>query len=97
MPIPFSFDQEPRIERVLNPFTIYLDPTSTDPTGADAEWAFCVQVLSRDVYTSQYGALPPEASSWETAGDAWITPDTVRIAEYYWREWETVQLALLPG
>lgn len=93
---PESFDQEPRIERILNPLTIYLDPTSTDPTGADAEWAFCVQVLSRDVYTSQYGALPPEASSWETAGDAWITPDTVRIAEYYWREWTAVRLALLP-
>ena len=93
---PYSFDQEPRIERILNPFTVYLDPTSTDPTGVDAEWAFCVQVLAKDAYTSQYGALPPEAASWETAGDAWITPDSVRIAEYYWREWETVRLALVP-
>jgi Phage P22-like portal protein len=93
---PLSFDQEPRIERVLNPFTIYLDPTSTDPTAADADWAFCVQVLSKDQYTSQYGALPPDAASWETAGDAWITPDTVRVAEYYWREWQSMRLALLP-
>ena len=45
-----SFDQEPCIERILNPLTVYLDPTSTEPTGADANWAFCVQVLGKDVY-----------------------------------------------
>jgi hypothetical protein len=92
---PDSFDQEPCIERILNPLTVYLDPTSTDPTGADANWAFCVQVLAKDVYEAQYGRLPPESSSWETTGDAWITPETVRIAEYYWREWRPVRLALL--
>ena len=90
-----SFDQEPTIERLLNPLTVYLDPTSTDPTGADANWAFCVQVLAKDVYEAQYGHLPPEATSWETTGDTWITPDTVRVAEYYWREWREVRLALL--
>lgn len=92
---PASFDQEPRIERILNPLSVYLDPTSTDPTGADAQWGFLVQVLAKDVYEAQYGALPPEATSWETAGDAWITPDTVRIAEYYWREWVPMTLARL--
>jgi hypothetical protein len=92
---PMSFDQEPTIERVLNPLSVYLDPTSTEPTGADANWAFLVQVLAKDVYEAQYGRLPAEASAWETTGDAWITPDTVRVAEYYWREWESVRLALL--
>jgi hypothetical protein len=90
-----SFDQEPVIERILNPLSVYLDPTSTDPTAADANWAFIVQVLAKDVYEHQYGRLPPEASAWETTGDTWITPDTVRVAEYYWREWEAVRLALL--
>jgi hypothetical protein len=92
---PLSFDQEPTIERIINPLSIYLDPTSTEPTGADANWAFIVQVMAKDVYESQYGRLPPEASAWETTGDTWITPDTVRVAEYYWREWEGVRLALL--
>lgn len=92
---PVSFDQEPRIERILNPLSVYLDPTSTDPTAADAEWGFVVQVLAKDVYEAQYGALPPDATSWETTGDAWMTPDTVRLAEYYWREWREVTLAKL--
>lgn len=90
-----SFDQEPTIDRIVNPLSVYLDPTSTDPTAADANWAFCVQVLAKDVFEAQYGRLPPEASSWETTGDTWITPETVRVAEYYWREWREVRLALL--
>jgi hypothetical protein len=90
-----SFDQEPVIERLVNPLCVYLDPTSTDPTGADAQWGFVVTVLSKDVYQQQYGALPPEAASWETAGDSWITPDTVRVAEYYWRELRSVTLVQL--
>jgi hypothetical protein len=90
-----SFDQEPVIERLVNPLCVYLDPTSTEPTGADAQWAFVVTVLSTDVYEQQYGTLPPEAASWETAGDSWITPDTVRVAEYYWRELRPVTLVQL--
>ena len=92
---PWSFDQEPTIERILNPLTVYLDPTSTDPTAADAQWAFIVMTRSKDEYTATYGRLPAEASSWEREGDAWITPDTVRVAEYYWKELVPLTLALL--
>ncbi|MEB2538434.1 portal protein, partial [Micrococcus luteus] len=32
-----SFDQELYIDRVRNPFTVYMDPSSTAPDGSDAE------------------------------------------------------------
>ena len=38
-----SFDQDLRIGRVRNSFSVYMDPMAQDPTGADAEFCFITE------------------------------------------------------
>ncbi len=35
-----SFDQDIKIGRIRNPFSVYMDPTIQDPCGSDAKWCF---------------------------------------------------------
>lgn len=91
----FSFDQELRVVLVRNPFSVRLDPRHTVPDGSDANWFFVVERVSRSLYEQEHGTLPVEATAWAATGDDWLTPDEVQIAEYWWREWHPMDLALL--
>lgn len=91
----FSFDQELRVVPVRNPFSVRLDPRHTVPDGSDANWFFVVERVSRSLYEQEHGKLPVEATAWAATGDDWLTPDEVQIAEYWWREWHPMDLALL--
>jgi len=84
-----SFDQEIQFMRVQNPFTVYVDPFSTEPDGSDMRFCFVTEVLSRDEFKAQF----PKASTTTNAdalmvgqGDSgltWISTDNIRVAEYY--------------
>ena len=43
---PESFDQEIYIKRIRDPFSVRLDPYSTEPDGSDANWGFIIEDLS---------------------------------------------------
>lgn len=94
-----SFDQEIRIERIRNPFSIYFDPECQKPDYSDARWAFVVQDIDRD----EYKALYPDSelsglADMNTVGDqapGWINGKSVRIAEYWHIDHEEQELALL--
>ncbi len=45
-----TFDQDIRIGRIRNSFSVYMDPMIQDPTGADAQWCFITQDLTKDEY-----------------------------------------------
>jgi len=83
-----SFDQELRIARVRNAFSVYLDPDIQDPCGADAKWGFITEDVTHEAFKDAY----PKArmvSSLDADGvnDAgWCQDDTVRIAEYFYIE-----------
>lgn len=95
-----SFDQEIRIERIRNPFSIYFDPECQKPDYSDARWAFVVQDVDRE----EYRALYPDSelsglADMTTVGDqapGWINGKSVRIAEYWHIDHEEQELALLP-
>jgi hypothetical protein len=81
-----SFDQELKIDAIRNPFTVYMDPSSTIPTGEDAEWVIITQKMKRADYAREY----PDADNVEFQrtgmGDnvsSWETKDEIRLAEYY--------------
>jgi hypothetical protein len=38
-----SFDQDIKIGRIRNSFSVYMDPLIQDPCGADAEWCFITE------------------------------------------------------
>lgn len=97
-----SFDQDIKIGRIRNSFSVYMDPLIQDPTGADAKWCF----VTEDLPKAEYERLYPDAAPISTlmslgVGDQsiaqWIGENTIRIAEYFYIEYEKQTLNLYPG
>ena len=97
-----TFEQDIKIGRVRNSFSVYMDPTIQDPTGADAKWCFITEDLTKDEYERLY----PDASPVSTlqslgVGDQsisnWLNEDTIRVADYYYIDHEPATLNLYPG
>ena len=96
-----SFDQDVRIMRVRNAFSVYMDPTIQDPCGADAEYCFVTQDMTKEEYEREFPDASPISSILSTAvGDesmsAWLDQDTVRIAEYFYYDHKRETLNLYP-
>ena len=97
-----SFDQDLRIGRIRNSFSVYMDPMAQDPTGADAEYVF----ITEDIYKTDYERMFPDAAPISSilasgVGDQnlsqWIADDTIRIAEYFYYKVKNQTLNLYPG
>jgi hypothetical protein len=97
-----SFDQDIKIGRIRNSFSVYMDPLIQDPCGADAEWCFITEDLPRSEYERLYpNAVPITTLQTLGVGDQeisqWLNEDTVRIAEYFYKEYTNEKLNLYPG
>jgi hypothetical protein len=97
-----TFDQDIKIGRIRNSFSVYMDPTMQDPTGADAKYCFVTEDLTKEEFTRMY----PDASPITTlqslgVGDQsisnWLNEDTIRIADYYYIDYDPATLNLYPG
>ncbi len=42
-----TFDQDIKIGRIRNSFSVYMDPTIQDPTGADAKYCFITEDITK--------------------------------------------------
>ena len=97
-----TFDQDIKIGRVRNSFSVYMDPTIQDPTGADAKWCFVTEDITKDEYARMYPDSAP-ITTLQTLGvgdqnlSQWLTEDTVRIADYYYVDYDRATLNLYPG
>ncbi len=81
-----SFDQELRIKRIVNAFSVTWDPNASEVDLSDAQWFFITDKISREEFAIQFPGKT--ATDFETAdGDMkiWVDENTVRIAEY-WRK-----------
>jgi hypothetical protein len=91
-----SFEQDLRIGRIRDSFSVYMDPTIQDPCGSDAEWCFINQEITKDEYERQFPDAATLSSLQYGVGDgqlsAWINEDTVRIAEYFYIKHEAKKL-----
>jgi hypothetical protein len=97
-----TFDQDIKIGRVRNSFSVYMDPTIQDPTGADAKWCFVTEDLTKAEYTRMYpDAAPITTLQSLGVGDQsisnWLNEDTIRIADYYYIDYDRTTLNLYPG
>ena len=97
-----TFNQDIKIGRIRNSFSVYMDPMIQDPTGADAKWCF----VTEDITRAEYHRLYPNASPANTlqsmgVGDEslsqWLNENTVRIAEYFYVDYDRATLNLYPG
>jgi hypothetical protein len=97
-----SFDQDIKIGRIRNSFSVYMDPTIQDPCGADAKWCFITEDVTKEEYERLFpDAMPISSIQTQGVGDAslsqWLAEDTVRIAEYFFYEYSPATLNLYPG
>src|SRR5215471_11231942 len=82
-----SFDQELRIERIVDPFSVYIDPYAREADKSDMRWAFETEWVPRDDYAQEHGDSVVSKLNFYTGGQnpapGWIGKDGVRIARYW--------------
>jgi hypothetical protein len=81
-----TFNQEIRIARIPNRFSVYFDPNSREPDGSDATEVLVTEMVNKKKFEKDYPDAK-NAGNWETTtGDNtnWTTDDEIRIAEYYY-------------
>ncbi|TAG23607.1 MAG: hypothetical protein EAZ40_07115, partial [Rhodobacterales bacterium] len=95
-----SFDQEALIERVYNPFSVFIDPFAKHPTRMDARYAFVIEELPKEVFEETY----PDARGVDFTSEhriphieQWGSADKVVVAEYFWIEHDEKEIGLLPS
>lgn len=97
-----SFDQDIKIGRIKNSFSVYMDPMIQDPCGSDAMWCFITENITKEEYEHTWpDAMPTSSLADAGVGDQdlalWMDNETVRIAEYFYIEEEEATLNLWPG
>jgi hypothetical protein len=93
-----SFNQEPRIEAIENPFAVYLSPVRR-PDGTDPLWGHVIRDYSKEEYRSEFGETDTAKLNFPVSQGAaepdWVTKDGVRVAEYWWIDLQPKVLCLL--
>lgn len=93
-----SFDQELYIDRIRNPFTVYMDPSATMPDGSDAEWCLITSSMKKETFRKKYPRAKVADVNDLGPGDdkaVWASAENVVVAEYYRFEDRADELWLL--
>lgn len=92
-----AFNQCIKIKRVRNPFSVYIDPASTEQDASDMRYAFVTETMPREVFKAKYPKADAIsfAAGQERQLQEWFGEDYVRVAEYWCVESETVTLSLV--
>ena len=91
-----TFDQEIRIERVYNPFSILIDPDAQEADKSDMKWAFDTEWMTHEEYKAEFGNTEITSLNFFAGGinpvPEWITREKINIARYWYVEIETKTL-----
>jgi hypothetical protein len=96
-----SFDQEISLSRILNPLSVYMDPSTVKSDRSDAGWCFINTYLSEEEYTrtfpnSELGKA--FRSGYSATGDReprWVSADGVTVGEYFEQQFASKTIVLL--
>ncbi|KKK71370.1 hypothetical protein LCGC14_2914590, partial [marine sediment metagenome] len=96
---PLSFDQDIRIVRARNPFSIYLGPHQ-QPDASDIDFGFITEQFTKEEFKQSYpNADASGLDDWKGEGDdeaEWVGQDGgVRVVRYYYREYTSDNLWLV--
>ena len=97
-----SFDQDIKIERIVNPFAVSWDPAATDVSRADAKWCFVSEWITTEEFDRRYPNENGEATDWtlDTVRrdfDSWLDQtQRVRLAEYFCIKETPITISLMP-
>lgn len=81
-----SFDQEIYVDTVKNPFSVYLDPSSSAPDGSDAEWCIITDRIDKITFERTYPGKKWVDFRNSGAGDSlhdWAGDKEIRVAEFF--------------
>jgi hypothetical protein len=94
---PTSFAQKLTILSLPNALSVFPQPNLREPDYSDMQWCFIIEDVPHDEFLARYPGVEPQAfDAGAAAGnDPWVTTDTVRVADYYYRELVSTRLALL--
>lgn len=82
-----SFDQEIKIRRIANPFSVYMDRDAQQPDYSDARYGFIVEDLDKAAFESQFPGFDfSPMRDFEGIGDFsdWYPENRCRVAEYFY-------------
>lgn len=93
-----SFNQEILIKRIRSPFSVYCDPAAEEATRSDARYVFITETMPQADFKEEY----PNARAIDVEHDGltdglrhWAKDGHIVVAEYYWKEPVTREIALL--
>jgi hypothetical protein len=78
-----TFDQDIKIERILNPRSVLLDPNHQRLDGSDAEYGFIFEDMDKDEFKKSY----PDAAVEGFENKNWCSDKTIRVADYYYKDY----------
>jgi hypothetical protein len=81
-----TFDQDIKIKRIKNPFSVYFDPGSVEIDYSDANYGFVEEKMTREDFEATYPGSNLVGKQWKPDSGGWIDKDKVRICEYWWKE-----------
>lgn len=92
-----TFNQDIKIKEIINQGSVFFDPYSTEIDGSDAEYAFISDEMSLDKYKRLFGdtKLASFDSFPSTDNPFVLNEKSVRIAEYFYKEYADKTLLLL--
>ena len=93
-----TFDMDIKIDRIINPLTVYGDPSSTSADSSDWNKAIVTEMMPRDEFEATYPNAQPiswEPGNLEDNDLQWYKDEEIRVAEYWVREPVAKQILML--
>lgn len=93
-----TFDQDIKIERVVNPQSVYYDSSVVKQDKTDAGWCIITETMDLKKYKETYPKSTATSSIDEGEGEGdsdWFAEEAIRVAEYFVVEKKSVQVFLL--
>jgi hypothetical protein len=91
------WEKEIKIKRIVNPCSVYDDPSAREANRSDRRFLFITDNMPRDDFKNKYPKIKTEG--WDVgegeSGEDWVGEETVRVAEYYYIEKAQKTMALI--
>jgi hypothetical protein len=78
-----GFEQRLCIKRVVNPFACWIDPSSTECDGRDANWGLIIDTMKADKFKAAYPGKEAVSFGDEQKSRTLKSDDEIQIAEYF--------------
>jgi len=91
----FSFDLEPRINRIANPLTVYFDPNTQAADSSDWKNCFVAEMMPKTEFEDMFPDAQVSGFNDDDKNWPWVDEpsNTIRVAEW-WRRTERAQVIL---